>query len=54
MLEVAKDFVAEAAENMKRIMEGQPTWNGVKLVVDFKRGAAWGSMEKYEIGKKAA
>ena len=53
MFEVDADFVEEAAANMKRIMEGQPTWNGVRLVVDFKRGLAWGSMDKYEVGKKA-
>ena len=54
MLEVDEDFIDEAAANMKRIMEGQPTWNGVRLVVDLKCGRSWGSLEKYEVGKKPA
>ena len=52
MLEVDADFVAEAAENMKRIMEGQPTWGGVNLVVDFKRGCGLGQHGKVRSEQK--
>lgn len=47
LLEVRRDFVAEAADKMRAVMTG---WNsgGVPLHVDMEIAEAWGSLKKYE------
>ena len=44
MVEVREDQVDEAQEIMRQVMSSHPSM-GVPLVVDFKRGHAWGSLK---------
>jgi DNA polymerase I-like protein with 3'-5' exonuclease and polymerase domains len=50
VLEADERYWREAAGIAKRIMETQPTMNGVPLVADVEVGPTWADMEKVDIG----